>query len=84
MAEGSPTWQSSDLTSVSSAHLAVDGIDKPSFYYGSCTHTESAAVIITEQPVWAVDLGYLTDVYYVEVVNRDIFSGKHLKEEYCR
>ena len=80
MSEGSPTWQSSDLfAGINSAHLAVDGIDNPVYRSGSCSHTECYNVI--EQPVWAVDLGYLTDVYYVEVVNRVIFPGKHIHKE---
>ena len=76
MAEGSPTWQSSDLDPTGSAHLAVDGIDNSSYSAGSCSHTNDTNIIAP--PVWAVDLGHLTDVYYVEVVNRDELEGKLL------
>ena len=72
MAEGSPTWQSSQWLNAS-ARLAVDGNDNPDLFAGSCSHTEDYD--ITEPPVWAVDLGHLTDVYYVEVVNRDSLEG---------
>ena len=74
MAEGSPTWQSSQWNDAV-AHLAVDGNDNPDLFTGSCTHTRDWD--ITEPPVWAVDIGYLTDIYYVEVVNRNEFEGKH-------
>ena len=76
MAEGSPAWQSSSLVETDSAHRVVDGIDNPSHYAGSCSHTKYTA--ITKPPVWAVDLGHLTDVYYVEVVNRNELAGKLL------
>ena len=72
MAEGSPTWQSSQWLNAL-AHLAVDGNDDPYLFAGSCSHTEDHD--ITEPPVWAVDLGHVTDVYYVEVVNRDSLEG---------
>ena len=74
MAEDSPTWQSSQWGNAD-ARMAVDGNDNPDSYAGSCTHTEDNN--ITETAVWAVDLGHhLTDVYYVEVVNRDKYEGK--------
>ena len=79
MAEGSPTWQSSDLKLTGAAHLATDGIDDPNYSAGSCSHTADAD--ITEPPVWAVDLRHLTDVNYVEVVNRNIFAGKYIFNE---
>ena len=69
MAEGSPTWQSSKWRDAS-AHLAVDGNGNPDLFAGSCSHTEDR-----EPPVWAVDLGHLTNVYFVEVVNRDSLEG---------
>ena len=73
MAEGRPTWQSSYWMNASVSHLAVDGNDDPNWYAGSFTATSDD---ITKPPVWAVDLGYLTDIYYVEVVNRDLLPGK--------
>ena len=79
MAEGSPAWQSSSLVETNSAHRAVDGIANPSYDAGSCSHTKVTA--ITKPPVWAVDLGHLTDVYYVEVVNRNQVVGKLLYNE---
>ena len=72
MAEGSPTRQSSQWLNAS-AHLAVDGNDNPDLLAGSCSHTEGDDII--KPPVWAVDLWHLTDVYYVEVVNRDSLEG---------
>ena len=74
MAEGSPAWQSSKLADAG-ARLAVDGNDNPHLSAGSCSHTTDGD--ITEPPVWAVDLGHLTDIYYVEVVNRNEFEGKY-------
>ena len=74
MAEGSPAWQSSKWGDAG-ARLAVDGNDNPNLYSGSCSHT--ADEDITEPPVWAVDLGHLTDIYYVEVVNRNEIEGNH-------
>ena len=79
MAEGSPTWQSSQWLNAI-PHLAVDSNDNPDLFAGSCSHTEGYNII--EPPVWAVDLGHLTDVYYVEVVNRDVQGGKYLSNEW--
>ena len=79
MADRSPTWQSSQWRDATS-HLAVDGNDNPDLFAGSCSHTEGYDII--EPPVWAVDLGHLTDVYYVEVVNRNDLEGKHLSNEW--
>ena len=68
-------WQSSDVDPVFGlADLSVDGIADPNWAAGSCSATKDAA--ITKPPVWAVDLGYLVDVYYVEIVNRDLFESK--------
>ena len=75
LAEGSTTWQNSQWLDAS-AHLAVDGNDNPDLFAGSCSHTEGYDIV--EPPVWAVDLGHLTDVFYVEVVNRDYLEGKRL------
>ena len=79
IAEGNPTWQSSQWSDAA-ARLAVDGNDNPDLFAGSCSHTTDSD--ITEPPVWAVDLGHdLTDVYYVEVANRDYLEGKDLSNE---
>ena len=75
LAEGRRTWQSSNWGPTSTAHLAVDGKDDPNFLANSCASTLDTG--FTEPPVWAVDLGGdITDVYYVEVVNRDGVAGK--------
>ena len=80
IAEGNPTWQSSQWSDAA-ARLAVDGNDNPDLFAGSCSHTTDSD--ITEPPVWAVDLGHdLTDVYYVEVSNRDYLEGKDLSNEW--
>ena len=79
MAEGNPTWQSSDVALTGAADLATDGIDNPNYDDGSCSHTTDAD--ITEPPVWAVDLRHITNVNYVEVVNRNDVAGKHLSNE---
>ena len=76
MAEGGPTWQSSDLGHT--AHLAVDGIDDPSWYGYSCTHTAQQDA---EPPVWAVDLRFMAEVYYVEILNRNAYACKLLSNE---
>ena len=79
IAEGNPTWQSSQWSDAV-ARLAVDGNDNPDLFAGSCSHTRDSD--ITEPPVWAVDLGHdLTDVYYVEVANRDYLEGKDETDE---
>ena len=79
MAGGSPTWQSSQWLDAK-AHLAVDSNDNPDLFAGSSSHTEGYDII--EPPVLVVDLGHLTDVYYVEVVNRDDQEGKYLTSEW--
>ena len=79
MAEGNPAWQSSRKFETDTAHRAVDGIDNPIYDAGSCSHTKVTAV--TKPPVWAVDLRHLTDVYYVEVVNRNEGEGRLLYNE---
>ena len=72
LSEGRPAWQSSQWYPMT--HLAVDGIDNPKWSAGSCTHTTESG--ITERPVWSVDLGNFADVYYVEVISRDILEYK--------
>ena len=80
IAEGNPTWQSSQWSDAA-ARLAVDGNDNPDLFAGSCSHTTDSD--ITEPPVWAVDLGHdLIDVYHVEVANRDYLEGKDLSNEW--
>ena len=76
-AEGSPTWQSSHWSETGGfAHLAVDGIDDPSWYGLSCA--SPADFQVTVPPVWAVDIGHTVNIYHVEVLNRDVLSGKLL------
>ena len=47
------------------AERAVDGSRNPSFAGGSCTHTRTK-----DYPTWVVDLGYLSQIYMVNVTNR--------------
>ena len=48
------------------AERAVDGSRDPRFAQGSCTHTRTV-----DYPTWVVDLGYLSEIYMVNVTNRD-------------
>ena len=77
IAESRSAWQSSNWDPVFGlASLSVDGIADPNWSAGSCSATKDAA--ITKPPVWAVDLGDLVDVYYVEIVNRAVYASESL------
>ena len=65
LAENRPTWQTSTDFNVE-ASKAVDGGLSGNYGHGSCTHTTSGH----GHPIWAVDLGGVADIYYVEVLNR--------------
>ena len=62
-----PAWQSSTRSATHPAHAAraVDGSHDPRFALGSCTHTRTE-----DYPTWVVDLGYLSQIYMVNVTNR--------------
>ena len=55
------------FSNFSTASNAVDGIDIPDVYSGSCTHTNSEVL-----PWFVVDLGDLFNVIGVAIVNREI------------
>ena len=71
IAKDQPTWQTSTLHG-GDASRAVDGGLSTKYTDGSCTHTDYGPV------VWAVDLGRIADIYYVEVLNRAEGGGKRL------
>ena len=77
IAEGRAAWQSSNVDPVDGlADVAIDGNPNPNWSNQSCSATADG--VVTEPPVWAVDLGYFADVYYVEIVNRDAIESKLL------
>ena len=63
LAENQPTWQTSIIHG-GEASKAVDGGLSPKYFDGSCTQTAFGPAI------WAVDLGGIADIHYVEVLNR--------------
>ena len=69
LAENQPTWQTSTLYGGESSRAVDGGLSTP-YADGSCTHTGFPPV------VWAVDLEEITDIYYVEVLNRAEGGGK--------
>ena len=72
IANDQPTWQTSTLYG-GNASNAVDGVLSTKFGDGSCTHTDLYGTAI-----WAVDLGGIADIYYVDVLNRAEGGGKWL------
>ena len=63
LAENQPTWQSS-INHGGYSSRAVDGGLSPNWIDGSCIHTGYGPAI------WAVDLSWIADVYYVKVLIR--------------
>ena len=57
------------------AGRAVDGSRNPRFARGSCTHTRTE-----DYPSWVVDLGYLSEIYMVNVTNREGWFVNSLTE----
>ena len=72
LAEHQPAWQSSTLWSAYSS-LSVDGGLSTNFNSGSCSHTFHPA---EKREVWGVDLENVSDIYYVEVLNRENGNGQ--------
>ena len=62
------------------AERAVDGSRNPRFAGGSCTHTRTE-----DYPTWVVDLGSLSEIYMVNVTNRDggFVNSLRNKKNYC-
>ena len=63
LAEDQPTWQTSTIHGGESSR-AVDGGLSTEYYDNSCSHTNLAPAI------WSVDLGWLADIYHVEILSR--------------
>ena len=72
LAEHQPAWQSSTFT-WADASLSVNGDLSTNFNAGSCSHTFHPAV---EGAVWGVDLENVSDIYYVDVLNRENGNGQ--------
>ena len=72
LAEHQPARQSSTYYGAY-ASLSVDGDLSTDFMSGSCSHTSHPAV---EREVWGVDLENVSDIYYVEVLNRENGNGQ--------
>ena len=67
LAEHQPAWQTSTGYDAE-ASRCVDGDLSIQFASGSCSHTVYPSSV---GAVWGVDLENVSDIYYVEVLNRD-------------